>query len=193
MRLALTAALALALVAGATAASADGKAKKPKKKKAKLAEVTLAWDEEEFPATMQVYEPKAGEPPALWTTASVKTRKELPVGEELEDGTFELLPGGVKRLVLVVENKTKADLFFFAAPHGVEPAKLSLGFDFRCLCMNHAYHVPAGAIWYRVVELRLDPGFPAKAVEVKHALATVSKARAAEIQNPAVVVVPPKT
>ncbi len=190
MKAAIATALALVSVFFASAALADGKAKK--KPKAKLATVTLAWDEEDFPASMQVFEAKAGAPPALWTTASVKTRKELPVGAELEDGTFELAPGGVKRLVLVVENKTKGDLYFFAAPHGVEPAKLSLGFDFRCLCMNHAYHAPAGMIWYRVVELRLDPGFPAKAVEVKHALATVSKARAAEIQNPAVVV-PPKT
>ncbi|EMN38183.1 hypothetical protein LEP1GSC085_2337 [Leptospira interrogans str. L0996] len=55
---------------------------------------------------------------------------------------------------LIVRNTTKED-FIFWAPHSMLPAEGSLGFKFKCLCVNHAFYIPSNEIWYRVIELRI--------------------------------------
>lgn len=159
---------------------------------AKDVTVKVAWDEGEIKdAKMELFELKADAELPLWTTGAVAKRKELPVGAAIKGQTFKMPTGGTKKMVLVMENKGKKDLYFFASPHTVEPVKHSLGFDSRCLCLNHAYHAPAGKTWYRVVELRLDPDFSGKEVEVNHALVAVSKKRAEANQTKGAVVDPP--
>lgn len=159
---------------------------------AKDVKVNVKWDEGEIKdAKMELFELKEGSTLPLWTTGAVAKRKEAPIGPAIKGQSFSMPAGGTKRFVLVMENKGKKDLYFFASPHTVDPAKHSLGFDFRCLCLNHAYHAPAGQTWYRVVELRLDPDFSGKEVEVNHALVAVTKKRAEANQTKGAVVDPP--
>lgn len=153
--------------------------------------VHLKFTGEGFPLNIEVYELKDGSALANWTTGSTAKKKDLPVGSALKNATFTLEPGKKKRLVLVAKNDTKKDVYFFASPHSVTPAKDSLGLDFRCMCLNHAYHAPAGESWYRVIELRAAADLAGKEVDITHELVTVSKERAAENQVKGAVVAPP--
>jgi hypothetical protein len=152
--------------------------------------IDLGWKTDEFPLTMKVYELAADQDLKTWTTGTVKTKAFLPLDKEVEDGRVFLRPGGIKRLALVVENPTAETVRFFASPHGVKPEKLSLGFDFRCLCLNHAYTVPAKKTWFRVVEAKLDKDFQLtdEPVSIVHALIAVDKKRASTMQMAAAVV-----
>lgn len=154
--------------------------------------VKFLWDGDGFPAEMKVYELKKGVNLPLWTTGATDD-KNLPIGKEIPNEKGMMMKrGATQRFVLSLKNSTKKDLYFFATPHTVDPAKHSLGFDFRCLCLNHAYHAPAGKTWYRVVTLQLDPEFSGKSVEVKHALIPVSKQRAEQVKTKGAEVPPPK-
>jgi hypothetical protein len=161
--------------------------------KPKGTHVKLTWKTDEFPAELVVHEPKEGSTLPLWTTGSAKKAKDLPIGKEIDaDKGFTMPAGQSKRLVLTLKNAGKKDLYFFATPHTVDPAKHTLGFDFRCLCLNHAYHAPAGETWYRVIELRLDAAYAGKDVEVVHQLVQVPKERAEQIQTKGAEIPPPK-
>ena len=141
------------------------------------ATIRILWDYQDLPkeAVMQVYEPGAQRPLTLWETGTEKRRDRLPVAGEIKDGTLTLSPGSKKKVVLVLENKTPSPLYFFAAPHVVTPASSSLGFKFKCLCINHVFSVMPGQVWYRVVELRVSPNFDGKDLDVRHVLIGASE------------------
>jgi hypothetical protein len=153
--------------------------------------VRIVFDTKDFPGKIAVHTLRD---PTLrpWVTGNGKTLEELPAGPEIEGGVVDVRPGGIKRLVLVAHNATSKMLHFFAAPHAVEPTRASLGFEFRCLCLNHAYKIPAGAYWYRVIELKLDRAYKSdQEVVVKHALFAVDDKRAAQMQQPGATIEPP--
>lgn len=130
--------------------------------------VTLSWAYDDVPGVMTVHEP-AGERP-LWETATVSSLKGVPAGPSFPGQTVPLKAGETRRAVLVYRNPSDKTVRFFAAPHNAEPPRVSLGFKFKCLCTNHVYEVPPGKTWYRVVELKAEPGAKGGKLEVRHHL-----------------------
>lgn len=119
--------------------------------------ISLHWKYQKLPnGVMKVYELDTGTRHRLWETGSSGNLTATPAGSEIPEGKFVLYPGSKKTFVLVMHNTTKQPLHFFAAPHHVNPPTASLGFKFKCLCVNHAFKVPSGAFWYRVVQLQLS-------------------------------------
>lgn len=131
-------------------------------------DVALAWMYEGIPGTMTVHE-ASGENP-LWETATAAALKSIPAGKPFPGQVVRLKEGETRRAVLVYHNATDKPVRFFAAPHSAAPARVSLGFKFKCLCVNHVYAVPPGQWWYRVVELRAEPGAKGGRLELTHQL-----------------------
>lgn len=167
-----------------TLLGADAMAQKAgaKGKRADQVKVHLAFEPVEFKGEMEIFEVKPRTHTALWQTETEKDEDKIPIGERIEKNTFEMRPGSTKRMVLVMRNPTKETKYFFAAPHVVDPPVYSLGFKFKCLCINHAFSIPPGEIWYRVVELRMDKDFVGDAFEIKHSLIGLDAARAKEFE-----------
>jgi hypothetical protein len=145
--------------------------------------IRLHWKNKDLPGAMQVYAPAAGAKTVLWKTGPVASRSEFSLGEEVTDRAIAVTRGQPKRLILAYENKGDTPLHFFAAPHHAEPEESSLGFKFKCLCVNHAFTVPPGRTWYRIVELRIDPDFSGDALDVTHTLIGIDEARAREFSK----------
>lgn len=57
------------------------------------------------------------------------------------------------------------------------PAEGSLGFKFKCLCVNHAFYIPSNEIWYRVVELRTGTEVLGKELKISHTLVGMDEDR----------------
>ncbi len=144
--------------------------------------VSIDWLYKDTAAKIELYEPK--DRPRLWETRSVKSMSELPVAGKIQDAAFKLAPGEKKRFVLVVRNDSDKPLYFFAAPHQALPVEHTLGFKFKCLCVNHAFIVPPREIWYRVVELQMSEGFVGDTLAITHTIIGIDEKRAKEFSRP---------
>lgn len=138
--------------------------------------VNIAWEYVDFPAPMMIYEVKGR--PRLWDMQSVKSLAAAPVGARIDASSFLISAGEVKRFVLVLHNDSDEPKHFFAAPHVAHPVEHSLGFKFKCLCINHAYTVGPHETWYRVVEFRLSEGFVGDELTLTHGVIGIDEARA---------------
>jgi len=138
--------------------------------------VDIRWEYLNFGATVEIFEVEGRQ--RLWKTESVKEMKDAPVAGEIEGASFALQPGRKKRFALVVRNESAEPLYFFAAPHAVDPVEHSLGFRFKCLCINHAFTVGPGEVWYRIVEFRLSRGFVGRQLSVTHSIIGIDRERA---------------
>jgi len=139
--------------------------------------VNVNWLYENFPKKVELYEVDPENRLPLWRTESVAAGKALPVGERIEGGKLVIKKGSRKWFVLAVKNDTEKPLYFFAAPHVVEPPAYSLGFKFKCLCINHAYSVGAGETWYRVVQLIINDNVVGDTLDVTHSIIGIDKKR----------------
>lgn len=146
------------------------------------AKVSIGWDYKDIGTKMEIYEPKGH--PRLWETKSVKAPSELPIAGKIEDSAFKLMPGERKRFVLVMHNDTDTPTYFFAAPHQAHPVEHSLGFKFKCLCVNHAFTVGPKETWYRVVELQMSDGFVGDELAITHTIIGIEEKRAREFSKP---------
>lgn len=149
---------------------------------AESASVSVNWAYKDFSAKVELYEVKGQS--RLWETKSVKSLNQAPVAERMESQDFRLNPGDSKRFALVVRNDTDRPLYFFAAPHQVHPVEHSLGFKFKCLCVNHAFVVGPREIWYRVVELRLSEAFVGPELTITHTILGIDEPRARAFSQP---------
>lgn len=147
--------------------------------------VRLVWERRGFPAEMHVHEVARERRVDLWETRSVKDLGEAPVGAPIQEGRLRLRPGEVRRVALVVRNTGTSPLYFFAAPHDVQPPEHTLGFKVKCLCINHAFAVPPGESWYRIVEIRLSRHLVAEALDIRHVLIGISAERMKPFTLPA--------
>lgn len=143
--------------------------------------VKILWDYKDIPEGMKIYEVKGKT--QLWKTEAVSDEKILPFEKQIEDSTLSLRPGQAKKFALGYKNTTDKPIYFFAAPHSAEPPENSLGFKFKCLCVNHAYHLKPGETWYRIVEFRLSKVFSDKQLAVKHVLIGISQEKAETINS----------
>jgi hypothetical protein len=146
--------------------------------------VNLAFVPHGFEGKMATHYLPPGNRAKLWEMGTSAAEGELPIGDEIQGGVLEVKPGSATRFVLVMQNATNAPLYFFAAPHQVNPVQLSLGFKFKCLCINHAFEVPPGHTWYRVVELRMDEGFVGNEITIEHALIGLDEERKKAFEMP---------
>jgi hypothetical protein len=134
---------------------------------------TIQWEYHSFPLRMELYEPKGVAP--LWDTRSVASLAQAPVGARVLNPVMMIAPGQARRFVLVARNTTDRKLYFFAAPHVVQPPEQAVGFKFKCLCVNRVYTVGPHETWYRVVEFRVSPGFAWDGLTVTHVITGVDE------------------
>jgi hypothetical protein len=146
------------------------------------ATVHINWTYKDFPAKVELYGVKGH--PRLWETKSVKSLDHAPVVARLESSDFRLGPGDRVRFALVVRNDTDKPLYFFAAPHQAHPVEHSLGFKFKCLCVNHAFVVAPRETWYRVVELSLSEAFVGSELTITHTILGIDEVRARAFSRP---------
>lgn len=137
----------------------------------------IKWKYKNFPAEMKTYEVAEGQKPRMWTTKTVTSIKDAPVGSQISGSSLILDKGSQKRFILVAHNTTDKPIYFFAAPHGVEPVENALGFKFKCLCINFAYEIGPGEVWYRVVILKVSPDFYGDAMTLTHNLVGIDQKR----------------
>jgi hypothetical protein len=151
--------------------------------------IKLVWDFKNLPSNlkMELYEPPSQRPFSLWETGSGKDESKLAFSKPIiGDGKSIILnPGTKKQFVLVIRNPKEETLHFFAAPHRAEPEEASLGFKFKCLCINHAFTIPPKETWYRVVELKLSDAFLGDNLIVSHSIIGIPKERVKDFQKSA--------
>lgn len=151
--------------------------------------INLVWDFKNLPISLKVelYEPPSQRPFSLWETGSGKDESKLAFSKPiLGDGKSIILnPGTKKQFVLVIRNPSDETIHFFAAPHRAEPEEASLGFKFKCLCINHAFTIPPKETWYRIVELKLSDGFLGDSLLVSHSIIGIPKERVKDFQKSA--------
>lgn len=138
--------------------------------------VNIGWHYTDFDNVMTIHEIKGH--PRLWDMKSVKSLDNAPVGAEITASSFQIEPGESKRFALVVRNGSNETKYFFAAPHIASPAEYSLGFKFKCLCINKAYSVGPHETWYRIVDFRLFDGFVGSEITLTHSVIGIDQARA---------------
>jgi len=141
-----------------------------------MVQVDITWEYNNLSTPMELYELKGRQ--YLWKTESVNSMALAPVGQKIVNSTFVIEQGKVRRFALVMKNTTDKPIYFFAAPHSAKPAEHSLGFKFKCLCINHAYTINPGQVWYRVVELRISKGLTTKKLAISHMLSGLNEKQA---------------
>lgn len=156
------------------AAAHSGEAPPSPKPSARHATVKVSWKYHDVPGKLEIYEPAYDG--RVWEMGSRDSLSQLPVKEKITDSTVRVPVGEHKTFVLVLKNETRESLYFFAAPHSVDPVPYSLGFRFKCLCVNHVFSVKPGKIWYRIVEMTLNESFRGDKLEVTHDLIRVDEA-----------------
>lgn len=146
-------------------------------KKSEFVQVKIEWSYIDFPLEMKIYEIKSQRSYELWETHSVKSLDVSPASIEIPGSTLTIQAGRYKEFILGLQNNTDKPIYFFAAPHSVTPAQYSLGFKFKCLCINHAFTVKPGEFWYRVVRLNIDKDFRGSVFSIKHEMIGISEER----------------
>lgn len=136
--------------------------------------VRILWENRRVAGAMKLYEVDAKRRYEVWEMGNRAKLENLPVADEIPDGRLSLSRGGKRTFVLVMKNDTPQAIHFFAAPHVVNPPEYALGFKFKCLCVNHVFHVPPGHYWYRIVQLQLAPEFVGDHLDIQHTLIPVA-------------------
>ncbi|MEI1278437.1 hypothetical protein V6Z05_08940 [Leptospira venezuelensis] len=145
--------------------------------------VRIEWIYKGLPGEMQIYELASQRPLQLWDTNTVSDLSKAPVSNLIEDSKLVLGSGETRKFALVYKNETKETLYFFAAPHSVNPPEFGFGFKFKCLCVNHLFQVGPGSVWYRIVEIRTMPNWASDPFQITHTLVRVDPSQAKEWSN----------
>ncbi|TGN19986.1 LIC11469 family lipoprotein adhesin Lsa20 [Leptospira idonii] len=153
--------------------------------KSNVVEIQIKWEYSQIPLRMDIREPSGSQSLTLWATGTVAKGRPAPFSVSIPDSKIFLKPGSKKQFLLVMENPSDKAVHFFAAPHHAHPVEHSFGFKFKCLCVNHAFSIPAGETWYRVVEIRLSPDFLGDKLILTHNLIGITKERVAEFEKAA--------
>jgi len=119
--------------------------------------VLLTWKMDAFEDHFSIYEADPEANLNLTDTFLTDSLSNLPVTQEFIDGKLEMVPGEIKRIVVVYHNPSADPKYFFVTPDRIEPIENRLlGFNFiECLCGNDPYYVPPGQYWYRIMDLKM--------------------------------------
>lgn len=140
------------------------------------ATVTVKFLTKDLPLPVKLYEPNSEKEKMISETKIVPTIKDLPVKKEYKNGKVPLKAGQGKSIVMVIENTTGKDLYFFVAPHTLHPEYASEGFYFECLCNHSIYRLNAGKVWYRVLRLNLGKDSKQARFDVDHQIVGLPEA-----------------
>ncbi len=150
---------------------------------AEPAQITISWSYKDTKdLKMQIFNVDESKV-RLWDTKNISSLNETGLKDINKDNTIIIEPNRRKKFALVTFNNTDKPIYFFAAPHSTTPEELSLGLRFKCLCVNHAFKVEPKKYWMRVVELRLDSGYSAKKMRIKHTIIKIDKEKAESINH----------
>ncbi len=138
--------------------------------------VVIRWEYQGLAPRMRLYTADPARRIRLWETRSVRTLAQTPAWRRV-DGPVSIKKGSARNFVLVYHNPTNKPVYFFSAPHRMTPAEFTLGFRFRCLCVNHVFEVPAGYYWYRVVRILASRHMRGERLQVVHKLVAVDRQR----------------
>ncbi|MBP7282037.1 MAG: hypothetical protein KBA66_10690 [Leptospiraceae bacterium] len=151
-------------------------------KKSEFIKVKINWNYIDLNSEMKIYEIKSQMAYELWETRSVKSIESSPASIEIPESSFVVQSGRYKEFILGMQNNTDKPMYFFASPHSVDPPQYSLGFKFKCLCINHAFTIKPGEFWYRIVRLNIDKDFRGGAFAIKHDLIGITEDRMKEFE-----------
>lgn len=151
-------------------------------KKSEFIKAKIDWNYIDIPAEMKIYEVKSQIAYNVWDTQSVSSIDSSPASTEIPESTIVVQSGRYKEFVLGMQNNTDKPIFFFASPHNVQPPQYSLGFKFKCLCINHAFTIKPKEFWYRVVRLNIDKDFRGDSFIIKHDLIGITEERMKEFE-----------
>lgn len=140
--------------------------------------VQLKWTYKNFPFQMQVYDVTQAMAPYISKTAIVKTLQDAPILSK-RTTPIKMKANSSHPQILVVENSSDKELFFFAVPHEVHPVQASAGHFFECLCIGRVFSVPAHSIWYRIVRINLNSSFQnVSSFTIEHQVVGISEKEA---------------
>lgn len=120
----------------------------------------------------------------VWATSNVSKLEGSPVLSEIPDSKLFMAPNRRMTFALVAYNPSTKPIYFFAAPHSALPSEHSLGFKFKCLCINHAFKIEPKSYWYRVVEMRLSPSYKGSDLKITHEIVGIDAATAKTFAAP---------
>lgn len=137
--------------------------------------VHLTWTYSKFEQKIDVYDVTNEKRAFVSETGIVANKKQAPIGSLFPNGIIEVTRPS-RTVVLVVNNTSNKDLYFFAVPHTLNPSHASAGHYFECLCIGRLYHVPPNKVWYRIVRLNLNDTFQdVSKFEINHKIEGVAK------------------
>lgn len=143
-------------------------------------EVSFQWNYKNFPLRIRAFEISDPMNLDINRNFTVPNLQASPLTSELR--TVSVRKGGFRNFALVVQNDTDRDIYFYAAPHDMNPSTLSLGTRFRCLCYNHVYRAPAKMTWYRTVQLRAEKETDGTKLKIDHSVIGVSEKELAALR-----------
>ena len=142
-----------------------------------VVEVKILWNTNNFTPRINLYEVPKDKHVRLWETKSVKAFSDVPAGKRIADSRIIVSKGSNKKFIVVAQNKSNKPVYFFAAPHIATPFENTLGFKFRCLCINHAFSIGPKEIWYRVVQFKISENMVGDKLTILHSLVGIDKER----------------
>lgn len=139
-----------------------------------LVEVELAWSPEGFPGKVRFFELSPQSIERLAETRSVRdAARSLPIVREVTDGKVIVNSGSYKMVAMVIENPTNEPIYFFAAPHSIEPVEEGIGIKFICLCNGFIYRAKPHMYWYRIMQLKISPANRSPKFKLMHSVRRV--------------------
>ena len=141
-------------------------------------QVSLTWTYKNFPLKIQVYKVTPAKTAFISETRIVKDLKSAPIEDKIT-APIKVEIDSSYPAVLVVENNTDKDAYFFAVPHEVHPVSASAGHFFECLCIGRLYKVPKKSVWYRIVRININSSFQdVKKFDIEHQIIGKTEAEA---------------
>ena len=145
----------------------------------RFVDVEIGWTYETFPLRIEIYEVKSDRSPYVSETGIADKLKDMPIATKIAGQKIKAGVGRSVAFVLLTENTTKEDVYFFAVPHELNPHHASAGHYFECLCIGRLFKVPPGKFWYRIVRLSLNNTFKTlSGFKISHQIIGVSRAEA---------------
>ena len=143
---------------------------------ASAVDVSISWNYDKFPLKVQLYTPKPDFAKSISNTGNVKSIDQSPADKKIQDSFLKIKADDSMPAVMIIENKTDEDYYFFAVPHEVHPPTASVGHYFECLCVGKVYKVAAKSVWYRIVRVNLAKTFKNVAkFDINHKIIGVAK------------------
>ena len=136
--------------------------------------VDVSWKYKNFPLQIQLYNVTPAKASYISETEIITDLAKAPINEKLSN--IKMNSNSSKPAVLVIENKSAQDVYFFAVPHQVDPVTASAGHFFECLCIGKVYKIPKNSIWYRIVRINLNSSFQkASHFKIEHQIIGLSE------------------